>query len=95
MVDHFTDYEPEGAEASIGLYQEGEYHDGLREGPYTNFYPSGIIRGEGSYRSGLEDGSYTSWYENGQLRSKWISCRGRVLGPTERSVESGLKKVNR
>ena len=89
----FTDYEPEGAEASLGLYQEGEYRDGLKEGPFTNFYPSGIIRGEGSYRSGLEDGSYTSWYENGQLRSKWISCRGRVLGPTENGVESGSGTV--
>ena len=85
----FTDYEPEGVEASLGIYQEGEYRDGLREGPYNYFYPSGIIRGEGSYRSGLRDGPYTSWYENGQIRNKWNRSNGELDGPYEDYYENG------
>jgi len=85
----FTDYEPEGAEASLGLYQEGEYRDGLKEGPFTNFYPSGIIRGEGSYRSGRMDGPYTSWHENGQLRQNANYSNGDLDGPYESYFENG------
>ena len=85
----FTDYEPKAVEVSLGIYQEGEYRDGRREGPFTYFYPSGIIRGEGSYRSGLEDGPYTSWHENGQLRSEWAYSNGKLDGPLEDYYENG------
>ena len=82
----FTDYSPEGTDEG---YQEGEYRDGLKEGPYTNFYPSGIIQAEGSYRSGLQDGPYTRWYENGQLRSEWTYSSGIFNGPYEEFGENG------
>ena len=85
----FTDYELEEVTALLGIYQEGEYRDGLREGPYTYFYPSGIIMGEGSYRSGRMDGTHTSWHENGQLWQKYTFSNGERDGPFEDYYENG------
>ena len=79
----FVDYDPESFRdrASLGIYQEGEYRNGLKEARYAYFYPSGIILGEASYTLGLRDGSYTSWYESGELRSEWAYSNGERDGP--------------
>ena len=79
----FTDYDPESFRdrPSLGVYQKGEYRDGLKEGPYAYFYSSGIVLGQASYKAGLRDGSYTSWYESGETRSEWAYSNGERNGP--------------
>ena len=84
-----TEWVRTGSEDILGLYQEGEYRDGLREGPFTYFYPSGVKRGEGQYSGGKQEGLYTSWFENGRLRLKRSYSNGERDGPGELYYENG------
>ena len=90
----FEDFDPEVNNAflvneSLGSYQIGTYQDGQLEGPFENFYPSGVLRGHGTYVAGVFHGPFETYYENGQLRFKGTYVDGELDGPSERYNEGG------
>jgi len=85
----FEDFDPEGVEEGLVIYQTGTYRNGLREGPHEYFYPSGVFRGRGTYKNGLQEGPYESYYENGELRSRTDWMADELDGPSEFYYESG------
>ncbi|MDQ1045594.1 toxin-antitoxin system YwqK family antitoxin [Streptomyces sp. V4I2] len=46
------------------------YTDGYRDGPFREWFKSGVLRAEGSMRTGSLSGEYKSWHENGVLATK-------------------------
>jgi antitoxin component YwqK of YwqJK toxin-antitoxin module len=58
---------------------EGQIENGLREGLWVYYYPSGQKKMEGSYKEGLKDGNWTSWLENGQQEKVEVYKYGKLL----------------
>lgn len=76
----YTEYE------DLGRVKNGDYENGLREGPWVFFYKEGQLRWERSYREGKRVGPFEEYYENGQLKSKgsfkdgeWVSTLGSIV----------------
>jgi antitoxin component YwqK of YwqJK toxin-antitoxin module len=46
------------------------YKDGFRDGPFREWYKSGVLRAEGTMRMESLSGEYKSWHENGVLATK-------------------------
>ncbi|WP_030683892.1 toxin-antitoxin system YwqK family antitoxin [Streptomyces cellulosae] len=46
------------------------YKDGFRDGPFREWYKSGVLRAEGMMRMENLSGEYKSWHENGVLGMK-------------------------
>ncbi|WP_308406940.1 hypothetical protein [Streptomyces sp. AC555_RSS877] len=46
------------------------YTDGYRDGPFREWFKSGVLRAEGTMRMGSLSGEYKSWHENGVLATK-------------------------
>jgi antitoxin component YwqK of YwqJK toxin-antitoxin module/Tfp pilus assembly protein PilF len=59
-----TFYSPDGIKTSQGYFNK----DGLKEGKFTEYFPSGKISGETSYKEGLQHGPNISYYNNGQKK---------------------------
>ncbi|WP_329340584.1 hypothetical protein OG252_32680 [Streptomyces sp. NBC_01352] len=43
------------------------YTDGYRDGPFREWYKSGVLRAEGAMRMEASSRKYKSWHENGVL----------------------------
>lgn len=48
------------------------YREGLRDGPFREWYKSGALRAEGTMKMGSLVGEYKNWHENGVLAEKKI-----------------------
>lgn len=48
------------------LVLEGQVRNGLRDGLWVFYYPTGQKQTEGAFADGLRDGTWTSWKENGE-----------------------------
>ncbi len=46
------------------------YKNGFRDGPFREWYKSGVLRAEGTMRMESPSGEYQSWHENGVLATK-------------------------
>jgi len=51
------------------LLCKGYYYNGLKHGPWTKYYPSGIVSTTGAYIKGEKNGVWKFIYENGKLAS--------------------------
>ena len=58
---------------------EGQIENGLREGLWVYYYPSGQKKMEGSYKEGIKDGNWTTWLENGQQEKVEVYKYGNLL----------------
>ncbi|MEI6455563.1 MAG: hypothetical protein WCO93_04685 [bacterium] len=59
---------------------EGEIKDGLREGLWSYYFPSGQKKIEGAYAYGLKEGTWTYWKDNGQQDVIEMYKMGKRLG---------------
>ena len=64
----FTDV-PFTGDVDEGL-EQGNYKNGMQEGPWTHYHPNGQLKSKGEYKSGRQEGLWVRYHENGQLRSK-------------------------
>jgi MORN repeat protein len=48
------------------------YTDGYRDGPFREWYKSGVLRAQGTMKTGSLSGEYKSWHENGVLAEKKV-----------------------
>ena len=62
----YTEYE------NLGRVKNGEYKDGLREGPWLSFFENGQLGDLSHYKNGLRNGLWESYYDNGQLEMRAI-----------------------
>ncbi|MCM3569787.1 hypothetical protein [Neobacillus mesonae] len=61
----------------------GYYRNGLKEGPFVEFYPSGKIKGYRIMDGGTVKGKEIMWFENGQKAYEGESRVGRRLTYTK------------
>lgn len=57
-----------GADGKV--IQQGDYYDGLRNGVWTEYYPTGVIKTSSGYRNGKLHGTYLSADNRGQIVEK-------------------------
>ena len=60
LSGHWRYWDERGA-----LLREGDYANGLREGDWVEFHPSGLKRSEGLLHVGQNEGPWRYWHENG------------------------------
>jgi len=70
---------------------EGEYVEGVREGPWHWFYENGRRKAECQYRDG--QGVYTAYYEDGRLLQKGAYRDDQRTGSWVEYFESGSKAI--
>ena len=67
------------------MYDDGQierlvqYKDGLKEGIWIEWYPTGKRRSESNFKGGKQDGFWTYWYENGQKKSEHTYKDGEIV----------------
>ncbi|MBL0356003.1 MAG: tetratricopeptide repeat protein [Chitinophagaceae bacterium] len=59
-----TFFTPAGIKTSQGYFNK----EGLKEGKFTEYFPSGKISGEANYKEGQEEGANVDYYNNGQKK---------------------------
>lgn len=62
------------------LQRKVNYKNGLMEGEFTHFYPSGKVGIEGAYRNGKWDGLIKSYYKEGKSYSLRHYAKGLLMG---------------
>ena len=48
----------------------GKYHDGLKDGLWTEYYPNGQFKSQIQYQKGIPFGQYETFWPNGKLKTK-------------------------
>lgn len=71
---------------------EGKIENGLREGPWLYYYPSGQKKAEGTFKEGLKDGNWISYKENGVQDVLEVYKYGKLLTNQGTVVEPLAKK---
>jgi antitoxin component YwqK of YwqJK toxin-antitoxin module len=61
----------------------------LKNGPYTSFYMTGVVKARGFYVDNLAEDCWERFYENGKLRSRVYYRKGEMNGPGETFFENG------
>lgn len=74
--------------------QECKYIQGLLEGPFIRYYPSGTVMLEASYKGGLLEGPSTSFYPDGKVQVHAIYAAGRIVGEEEKFSPRGRRIKN-
>ncbi|MCD6332452.1 MAG: hypothetical protein J7L89_04190 [Bacteroidales bacterium] len=59
------------------------YRNGIMEGPYITFFPSGKIQSSGQCHQNLREGKWTYFFENGKKDFELIYRHGKVQNPLE------------
>jgi antitoxin component YwqK of YwqJK toxin-antitoxin module/peroxiredoxin len=90
-----------------GGSSSGRHVDGLRNGPWTEYYASGQKQAEGSYENDVQTGTWTYWFANGnkEMEGRFVDERRdgewkswhengalRACGQFERGFEEGSWK---
>lgn len=96
FIGSFADYSIDQIKLQEGSYNE----DGIKDGIFKSYYPTGAFYSEGIYANGEISGTWTFYYENGSVDKKirfapsgfifefWQNEEGRVL------IENGTGKWN-
>jgi tetratricopeptide (TPR) repeat protein len=63
--------------------------DGIKDGPWAAYYPSGVLWKKGHFKKGKKDGSEQLFYENGQLHIDQVYVDGIGNGPYKSYDENG------
>ncbi|NUP98170.1 MAG: toxin-antitoxin system YwqK family antitoxin [Planctomycetaceae bacterium] len=71
----FTEWHANGVKSG-----EGELVGGLRQGAWTFFHPSGVLRWRGTFERGVPVGPEEAWHENGSKQLEGTLVDGRREG---------------
>jgi antitoxin component YwqK of YwqJK toxin-antitoxin module len=66
--------------------------DGLMQGPYVRYFPSGEWAAKGAYDHSEPDGDWTWRHENGQDSQKGKYVKGKQVGSWTRWYANGVKE---
>ena len=73
-----------------GLLQtQGNYKQGLRDGPWYSWYPSGLPWSETSFENGLKTGPTKTWFSNCKLRYDGFYAKDKPTGHWKFYDETG------
>lgn len=61
------------------LSEEVNYIDGIRNGFYRSYYPSGKLRIYAFYKNGKAEGDYFLYNEDGSLRAHYKMYNGEII----------------
>lgn len=64
-------------------WQAGRYADGLKQGEWGYWYPTGAKRGSGSFERGLAHGRWVMWNHQGKKLARGTYAHGRLVGGTD------------
>ncbi len=67
----------------------GKYIDGLKQGLWTEYYPSGIVKNEINYTNNRKKGYAKVYYENGNLKEEGIWDENKWTGQYKFYYENG------
>lgn len=67
--------------------------DGVKHGPFKEFYPEGKTKAEGSYKQNKLHGPYKAFHPNGKLQIRAVYRDGQYHGQIEEFGEDGLLKL--
>lgn len=67
--------------------------EGLKNGPFKEFYPDGKTKAQGSYKQDKLHGPYKAFYPTGKLKIRAVYRQGQYHGQVEEFGEDGLIKV--
>jgi len=60
------------------IYEKIFFVNGLKQGPYSAYYPSGQIKIAGNYENGMLEGEYIIYNEDGSIRVKYFMHNGII-----------------
>jgi antitoxin component YwqK of YwqJK toxin-antitoxin module len=63
--------------------EEGEYHNGFRNGNWYCYHPNGNLNFVFSYENGVKDGKWKQYNEEGKLLSVVVYKRGNRVSKTQ------------
>jgi len=75
------------------LYSIENLNQGLFEGQYKVFYPTGKLKVEGQYTSNVTSGIWKGYYASGQLKEEVNMADNEENGPFTEYYENGAIKV--
>ena len=88
-------YETYGPSGDIDVLTRYLYKDGIKDGPFTEFYGFGHVENEGTYKNGELNGLYETYDFSGYRNKRMNYKDGKLDGPYEvfRGYgDNGLKK---
>ena len=72
---------------------QGRFRNGIKHGPWVNYYGNGQLGSKGTYKDGKEDGPWFRYWNNGQLWTKGTYKDGKREGPwVSYNVKGQLQK---
>ncbi len=76
------------------LLVDANYTNGLRDGPWMEWYPNGKDKKQAVYKNGLLNGEVLTFLENGQISKKESYKANKLDGPSSHyNSKGGLKAV--
>ena len=69
--------------------RQGQFKDGLREGPWVSYHENGQLWMKGDHKNGEWDGPWVYYWDNGQLRTESNYKDGELDGPWVYYHENG------
>ncbi len=67
--------------------------DGVKNGPFKEFYPDGKTKAEGAYKQEKLHGPYKAFHPNGKLQIRAVYRDGQYSGQVEEFGEDGLLRT--
>ena len=61
-------------------FKEEKYKNGVLDGPYKEFYPSGELKVDGVYDKGLRERMWKIYYKTGKIKTKGKYRSGEKVG---------------
>ena len=71
------------------IEKEIKYINGIKNGPYVEYYYNGQIEKKGQFKDGKENGYFEKFFEHGQLNISGTYINGEFIGPVEYFDGSG------
>ena len=62
----------------VGLQLNAQQKEPVKEGPFTDYYPSGELKISGQYENGKRDGQWKTYHKNGQIERLFSYNNGRL-----------------
>jgi len=62
------------------VLKEEKYKNGLLDGPYREYYPTGELKVDGVYDKGIKDRVWKIYYKTGKIKTKGKYRNGKKVG---------------
>lgn len=67
--------------------------DGVKDGPFTEYYESGKVRAKGTYKTGKLDGAHTTYYPTGGAMAVANYDAGKLDGKYAEDTPKGVRRL--